>query len=249
MTAIPTPIPRPGASISVTNATVTVGNPALKPTIGQNFDATLEFYPGDGQIAAVGLFDKQFSNYILLSQAIVPGYNFPGLTGVTTTVQSYSNGPAHAYGGEAQYQQQLRFLPQPWSGLGYSANATVVDSRAEIHPGIYGLLPSTSRLTWNGALFYEDTHLNLRLAADYVGQNLFSFGLITSNSQDVYSRARLTMDFGSSYAINHTLRLYFDAKNLLNTPLEFTEGPSSLRPIQREFYDVTLLAGVRITLQ
>jgi TonB-dependent receptor len=238
----------PGASISVTNATVTVGNPALKPTIGQNFDATLEFYPGDGQIAAVGLFDKQFSNYILLSQAIVPGYNFPGLTGVTTTVQSYSNGPARAFGGEAQYQQQLRFLPQPWNGLGYSANVTVVDSRAEIHPGVYGLLPSTSRLTWNGALFYEDARLNLRLAADYVGQNLFSFGLITSNSQDVYSRPRLTMDFGSSYAINHTLKVYFDAKNLLNTPLEFTEGPSSYRPIQREFYDVTLLAGVRISL-
>jgi len=97
-------------------------------------------------------------------------------------------------------------------------------------------------------LFYEDTRLNLRLAADYVGQNLFSFGLITSNSQDVYSRPRLTMDFGSSYAINHTLKVYFDAKNLLNTPLEFTEGPSSYRPIQREFYDVTLLAGVRISL-
>ncbi len=63
----------PGAAISVTNASVTVGNPALKPTIGQNFDATLEWYPGDGQIAALGLFDKQFSNYILLVAADPPG--------------------------------------------------------------------------------------------------------------------------------------------------------------------------------
>jgi len=130
-----------------------------------------------------------------------------------------------------------------------------VDSRAEIHPGIFGLLPSTSKFTWNVALFYESGPLELRLAADYVGQNLFAFanqppfsiGTITSNASDIYSSARLTMDFGASYAVSHVVRVYFDAKNLLNTPLEFTETPSWYRPIQREFYDVTLLAGVRLT--
>ena len=91
----------PGANISVSSQAVTVGNPGLKPTLGQNFDATVEWYPGDGQIAALGLFYKDFSNYILLSQQIVPGYPFPGLMDVTTTVQSYSNGPARAYGAEA----------------------------------------------------------------------------------------------------------------------------------------------------
>ncbi len=236
----------PGANISVINASVTVGNPALKPTIGQNFDATLEYYPGDGQIAAAGLFYKQFHDYILLSQQIVPGYPFPGLNSTITTVQSYSNGPAHADGIEAQYQQQLKFLPAPFDGFGYSANATLVDSRAEIHPGIYGLLPSTSKVTWNAALFYERAPIELRLAADYVGQNLFSFGSLEGNSTDVYSRHRLTMDLGSSYTISHVVKVYFDAKNLLNTPLEFTEGRSDSRPIQREFYDITLLAGVRL---
>ena len=53
----------PGASISVIGASVTVGNPALKPTLGQSFDATLEYYPGDGQIAAAGVFYKQFRDY------------------------------------------------------------------------------------------------------------------------------------------------------------------------------------------
>ena len=238
----------PGASISVVNASVSVGNPSLRPTIGQNFDATLEYYPGNGQIAALGLFAKEFSNYILLSQQIVPGYDFPGLTGIRTTVDSYSNGPAHAEGVEAQYQQQLLFLPKPWDGFGYSLNTTVVTSRAQIHPGVYGLMPSTSQLTWNAAVFYERGPWELRLAAGYVGQNLFAFGTTTSNSTDVYSRARLTMDFGGSYAITHALRFYLEGKNLLNTPLEFTEGPSWFRPIQREFYDLTVLAGLRLSL-
>jgi TonB-dependent receptor len=237
----------PGANISVTNATVSVGNPALKPTLGQNFDATLEYYPGDGQIAALGLFYKQFRDYILLSQQYVSGYNYPGLTGTITQVQSFSNGPAHVEGIEGQYQQQLKFLPAPFDGFGYSANFTLVDSRAEIHPGIYGLLPSTSKVTWNAAVFYERAPFEVRVAADYVGQDLFAFGSTTGDATDVYSRHRLTLDLGSSYAIAHEVKVYFDAKNLLNTPVEFTEGTSDSRPIQREFYDITLLAGVRLS--
>lgn len=249
----------PGASISVTNATVTVGNPALRPMLAQNFDATLEYYPGDGQIAALGLFDKQFSNYALLSQQIVQGYPFPGLTNTITTVQSYSNGPARAAGIEAQYQQQLLFLPQPLDGFGYSANVTVVSSHAQLHPSIpatatspaipevSGLLPSTSQLTWNAAIFYERGPLEVRLASDYVGQNLFAFGTVGGSATDVYSRARLTMDFSATYAVKHNVRIYLEGKNLLNTPLEFTEGPSFFRPIQREFYDMTVLAGARIS--
>jgi len=238
----------PGATIDTVNRTVTVGNPTLKPTVGQNFDATLEWYPGHGQIAAVGLFGKVFTNYILLMEQHVDSYPFPGLGpgGTPIVVDSYANGPAHVWGVEAQYQQQLLFLPRPWDGLGFSLNGTAVDSRAQIHPGIYGLLPSTSKFTWNAAVFYESGPLELRLAAGYVGQNLFAFGSTTSNSADVYSSARLTMDLGASYAVSHTLSVYFQAKNLLNTPLEFTETPCWCRPIQREFYDATYLAGVRL---
>lgn len=237
----------PGASISVLNAAVTVGNPALRPTLGQNFDATLEYYPGDGQIAALGVFYKQFKDYILQSQVIVSGYGFPGLTNTITTVQTYTNGPAHAGGVEGQYQQRLEFLPAPFDGFGYSANFTWVDSRAQIHPGIYGLLPSTSKVTANAAIFYERSPFEVRVAAGYVGQNLFAFGGVTGDASDVYSRQRTTLDVGSSYTLAHQVKVYFDAKNLLNTPLEFTEGRSDSRPIQREFYDITLLGGVRLS--
>jgi TonB-dependent receptor len=235
----------PGASFSVTNQSVSVGNPALKPTIGQNFDATVEWYPGDGQIASAGVFYKWFHDYILPSQEIVPSYPLPGFVGVITTVQSFSNGPAHADGIEGQYQQQFKFLPAPFDGFGVSGNFTLVDSKAEIHPGMTGLLPSTSKVTWNVAGFYEKYPIEVRLAAAYVGQNLFAFG--GDDATDIFSRHRTTLDLGASYAVAHQVKVYFDAKNLLNTPLEFTEGRSDSRPIQREFYDITLLAGVRMS--
>jgi outer membrane receptor protein involved in Fe transport len=125
---------------------------------------------------------------------------------------------------------------------------TLVDSRSQIHPGVYGLLPSTSKLTWNAAIFYERSPVEIRVAADYVGQNLFAFGSGPGNSTDDYSSARLTLDLGASYTVLRQVKVYFDAKNLLNTPLEFTEGPSQSRPIQREYYDITLMAGVRVSL-
>jgi TonB-dependent receptor len=227
---------------------INIGNPNLKPTTGQSFDATLEWYPGDGEIASVGLFYKLFDNYILMQEQSVADYVPPG-TGLDLGQQylaSWLNGPAHADGVEGQWEQKLLFLPGPLAGLGYELNFTLVDSSAQIHPGIKGLLPSTSRVTWNAALFYERGPIEVRVASDYVGQNLFAFGSAEGNSLDVYSRARLTLDLGASYAIANGVKIYFDAKNLLNTPLAFIEGPDRTRYIQREFYDATYLLGVRM---
>ncbi len=55
---------------------------------------------------------------------------------------------------------------------------------------------------------------------------------------------RTTLDFTSAYHFNPTWTVYFNAKNLLNTPLRYYEG-EPYRPIQREFYDATFEAGVR----
>ena len=52
---------------------------------------------------------------------------------------------------------------------------------------------------------------------------------------------------GSSYVINRYATLYIDMKNLTDTPMQFTEGPTNSRPIQREYCDVTYLAGLRST--
>ena len=42
--------------------------------------------------------------------------------------------------------------------------------------------------------------------------------------------------------------VYFNAKNLTNTALKLTEGSGDNRVIQREFYGMTLQAGVNIKL-
>jgi hypothetical protein len=47
-----------------------------------------------------------------------------------------------------------------------------------------------------------------------------------------------------NYALSEKLSLYFNVKNLLNTPQAFYEGTPD-RPIQREFYGQDYLFGVR----
>jgi hypothetical protein len=107
----------------------------------------------------------------------------------------------------------------------------------------YGYLPGTSPTTWNLALFYEAYGVQARLAAQQVAHSIFGLG--GDKSLDVIQDGRTTLDFTSSYQITPHYGLYFEAKNLMNTPLRYYEG-SADRPIQREFYDVTIDGGVRV---
>jgi TonB-dependent receptor len=259
-----TGISRPGfnqdtasASVDFTASPVLIsrGNPDLKPTLGQNFDLSLEYYLPDGGIVEVGGFDKEFTNYI--ATVIQTTSGDPLSKGHLATVTTFVNIPsAFARGVDVDYNEKFVWLPKPFDGLGIDANATFVDSHmieydaatviansgGALHTAQTGLLPGTSPITWNLAGFYEAHGVELRLAAQYVEHSLFGLGGL--KQLDTIQDNRTTLDFTSAYHINPHWTVYFDAKNLLNTPLRYYEG-EVFRPIQREFYDVTYEAGVR----
>jgi TonB-dependent receptor len=241
------------ASVDLTQSPVQItrGNPTLKPTLGNNFDLSLEDYLPDGGIVQLGLFDKEFTNYI--APRIQNGITTDPLApGVLANVTTFLNIPsAYARGFEAAYHQKFIWLPKPLDGFGIESNITLVDSHITEYTAAQSLtgkaetgpLPGTSALTWNLAGFYEAYGLELRIAAEYVSHSLFGLG--GDRTLDTIQDNRLTADFTSSYRVNPHLSVYFDAKNLLNTPLRYYEG-SPDRPIQREFYDSTFEAGVKV---
>jgi TonB-dependent receptor len=255
-----TGIARPGFEQNTTAASVdfsqspvvvTRGNPALKPTTGQNFDFSIEDYLPNAGIIQFAAFDKEFQNYIVprITNGTTTDPLAPGeLANVTTFLNIPS---AYARGIQIDYHQRFSWLPHPLQGFGIDANLTLVDSRIEEYTATqsltgvaeYGLLPGTSQVTWNLAGFYEAYGVQARLAAEYVSASLFGLG--GDKSLDTIQDNRLTLDFSSSYKINQHWALYFEAKNLLNTPLRYYEG-SPNRPLQREFYDATYEAGVRV---
>ena len=265
-----TGIARPGfnqntsaASVDVTTipgtALITRGNTNLKPTYGDNFDLDLEYYLPAGGIVEVGLFDKEFSNYI--ADRIQRNVADPLLpttpANLSDQVTTFLNIPsAYARGIDLDYHQKFVFLPQPFDGLGIESNVTFVDSHMVEYDAATvlansngllsaqqtGLLPGTSPITANLSGFYEAYGVSLRLAAQYVEHSLFGLGGL--KSLDVIQDDRTTLDFTSAYQFDKHWQVYFNAKNLLNTPLRYYEG-SPDRPIQREFYDATFEAGVR----
>jgi TonB-dependent receptor len=254
-----TGIARPGfnqvaaaASVDFSNSPVIIsrGNPNLKPITGYNVDLSLEYYMDGGGILSAALFDKEFENYIVprVQHGITTDPLAPGQLADVTTFLNVSD--AYARGVEVDYHQKYDFLPAPFQGLGLDANVTFVDSHILEYDAATsttganqsGLLPGTSKVTWNLAGFYEAYGLQVRLAAQYVSHSLFGLG--GDKALDVLQDDRTTLDFTSSYQVNSRFTVFFNAKNLLNTPLRYYEG-SPDRPIQREFYDVTYEGGVR----
>jgi TonB-dependent receptor len=236
----------PALAIDLGAGIVTTGNASLKPATANSFDFSIEKYLPQGGILSVGLFDKEISNYIVpiqTSQTFNNNLFLNANLSQPLRVFTYGNrGSSYARGLEFNWSQQFRNLPGWLNGLGASANYTLVDSRIEIRPGEYSLLPSTSKNTWNAALFYKRAGFSFNLAAYSTSANLFSIG--SNTSADAYNAKRTSMDFSASYAFPQSWTIYFSARNLLDTPHTFYQGTPN-RPIQREFYGLTYLAGAR----
>ena len=255
--AYSTGIARPGfnqitaaVNVDVGNDVVSLGNPNLKPTTANAFDLSAEYYMSEGGIASVGLFYKDFSDYII--PTIQKNVNFitplaPGGVLMNAEVDSFSNiGSARAEGIELNLIKKFTFLPDPIDGLGFEGNITLVGSSGQIRAGEKHTLPQTSPFNYNAALFYEKGPFNLRLAASFVSRNLFAVS--GGDSTDVFSQARFRLDFGGSYQITDDIQYYVDVKDITDTKLEFTQTADKNFPIQREFYGPTYTTGIHISL-
>jgi TonB-dependent receptor len=246
-----TAIARPGfnqisasQSIDLGALTVSSGNPNLKPTTGNNFDLSVEYYLNKGGIISFGAFDKEFEHYTVQSQV----REFFPASGDTTDIFSVNTfqdvGHAQAYGTELNYNQHFTFLPAPLDAFGFNGNYTYVQSSFMVRPGQFEQLPSTSRTTFNASIFYEKGPFEADLGASFVSKNLFAVG--PSAQFDTWSQPRFRLDLGTKYTLNENFSFFFDVKNLTDTTLKFTEGSSGERPIQREFYGPTFTSGVKM---
>lgn len=237
-------------SVDLGAHTITLGNPALKPARADSFDASIEKYLGGAGIISAGVFYKSISGYILPNVIIdatglQTSLNLPAIANFSGPKQiiTFTNaGHSYVRGVELNFDHRFHELPGLLGGLGLSANFTYVDSRVQIRPGEYSMLPSTSKYTYNAAVFYEKGPVNLRLAAYSTSADIFGIG--SDKSSDIYNATRTSLDFGGSYALNKHDVIYFAAKNLLNTPHAFYQRTPD-RPIQREFYGQTYQFGVR----
>ncbi|MGM9787251.1 MAG: TonB-dependent receptor [Candidatus Cryptobacteroides sp.] len=132
----------PRTLIYPTANAITWSRTNLKPSLSQNADVTISFYPNNWGLFTVGAFYKNIKNFIYTRQAVVlkdsetDAVNFeldPTYNGATITYPLNSPTDAQILGIEADAQIQFHQLDNFLKGLVLSANFTWMTSRMDYH--------------------------------------------------------------------------------------------------------------------
>jgi len=177
----------PGDPNIFTNFTADTGNPLLKPTMSNNFDLSLEYYPRAGTSFHLAPFYKRLTNLPIYSLT-QRNVTFAFADGTTETALAaatdYINSPkaATVKGFEIGGRIFFDMLPGLLSGLGFEGNYTFVDSKnpgdlyRDINGGIHNNAPlvGLSRHNFNAVLLYERKTVSARIAYSWRSRYLQS---------------------------------------------------------------------------
>ncbi len=202
------------------------GNPDLKPYKSENWDASVEYYLRPAGIVSMGLFHKKIDNPIYSRTINNVNVVFEGRQYSRLDVSRPENADSGELTGvEFNYQQQFTFLPGALRGLGISANATFIDSKAKVF-GRTDDLPffSQSDRLANVAVFYELAGFGVRLAANHRSPALVA---VVSPGFDAYAASRTQVDLKVSYAIDPRFSISADLLNINNAPGRIYSGQKS----------------------
>ncbi|MEH3105452.1 MAG: TonB-dependent receptor [Sphingomonas phyllosphaerae] len=211
------------------------GNPNLKPTTTDDYNASLEWYPAAGSTISLAAFRKNQTGFIYETAQIEPVPELGNQNRIV--VQPRNAGPGRTQGLEFQATGFFRFLPGFLRNLGATANATwiptaevslprQIESENATDPIQYELVrkraPFTSRMSYNLIGYYETPAFSARLAYNW--------------------RSSYQTDVN---AINETYIISSNPTQRLDGAINFTpvkyltfslEGQNILRNVDRSYY-------------
>ena len=231
-------------------ATVSAGNPYLKPYKAINFDAAIEYYPTKDSLFSAGFFYKDIKNPIYQVQQLAvanPGTILGASAADYPTIDlvQYRNADKEFIGGiEFNAQTQFTSLPGFLSGFGVSANYTHVWGHATAPGFRAGSIPLAyqSHDLGNVSIFYEKYGLAARLAFNY--RSPFADVVAADAAEDSYWDAQGQLDLHLSYQIMPQVTIFGDAINLTDSPWRHYMGQKNIL-VEREHYGMQLRAGVQ----
>ena len=228
---------------------ITRGNPDLEALEAVNWDASAEYYLPSLGVVSAAVFHKQIENFSYEYEDPTPLV----INGESYDLTTYANGSDGSINGlELAYQQQLRFLPAPFDGLGVMANVTFLDSEATYptRPGEDVPFIGQSDRTGNLGLTYEKAGLFLRLALNFRSERLREDEPLGGEAwQDLYVDDFKQLDFTARYKLGKNWELYGEMLNLTDEPFRvFLRSPGAAqgdRLGQVEEYGWSANVGVR----
>jgi iron complex outermembrane receptor protein len=225
-----------GGSVSLTDLihTGSGGNPDLQPIKSANYNLSYEWYYAPQAMFAVSVFYMDLSSYIGFGthtgnylDMLKTGQGAPVYSDYNITSPVNSSG--HSEGFEVQWEQPI------YAGFGVQTNFTYADGVDNSG----GPLVGDSKVTFNVTGYYENDWLTTRLTYGYRSKMLIG---LDRSSQEFQSPGDW-LNASVVVALSDNVSATFDALNILNRKLRYTQGAGDPRAI----YDngSQLYAGLR----
>ncbi|MFO0612848.1 MAG: TonB-dependent receptor [Polyangiaceae bacterium] len=215
----------------------TEGNLELRNTSIVNADVRAEWFPDKGEVLAVSSFFKHFDDPI--EQVVTP----EGDNGLVT-FQNASG--ARLFGMEFELRKSLGVFAKALKPFTAIANVTLAHSLVDLDPANAALVTHGSRALSlqapyivNLALDWapEEWGTNVRLSYNVVGKRITQVGL--RGLPDVYEQPRHQLDVAVSQKIGEHVEVKGAITNLVDSPVERTQGPDESAPPSEKGSNVT----------
>lgn len=235
----------PITTVNTASNSITQNNTGLKPQRSTGYDVSVERYLKPVGLLSVGVFQKEIKDYIFSVRNTVPGGAANGFDGLYEgfDLNTKTNGGwARVKGFEANYQQQLTFLPGWLGGFGVFANYTRLLTRGTFSGTVVvDKLANFTPVTSNVGVSYIRSKLTLRAQLNYVGEQLTSYNANPAVWQFLEQRA--FVDVSAKYALNPRLGFYIDVFNINNAKYLKYQGLGT-RPVDDQYYGTRMSAGI-----
>ncbi|MBL8656928.1 MAG: TonB-dependent receptor [Altererythrobacter sp.] len=241
----PAIVPRVLDSTDGATVRIELGNPALQPLVSNNIDLGLEYYLRPLGMLSASVFYKDLNDF---RYTVTRMGTYLGAPALLTRPENAPSGKL--YGIELNWQQQFTFLPGVLSDLGVFANYTYTQGEASLGQAYAGRsvfpLPGQSKHLWNAALFYERGPVTLRVSytkrSDYLNEINADVPAL-----DLYWKGRGQLDATANFEVLDGINLFFEAKNLTNSPGVRYYGTID-RVYEYEKFGYSLFGGVRVKI-
>ncbi|MBC7730476.1 MAG: TonB-dependent receptor, partial [Bacteriovorax sp.] len=244
----------PTTTVNANVKTITSGNPALKPFLSDQLDATFEWYFNRESMVSAGVFYKDVKNFVVntTSSQTLLVKQADGSPAVSTTFTRFQPGngdPVKIKGIELAYQQPFTFLPSPFNGVGMIANLTYIDA-GKLATSVGGTpksLPGVSKLTYNLTGYFEKGGFGAYVSYNYRD----AYRADATNFVDYFSDGSTVKPYGqwdlsTSYKFSKTFSVTGAVTNLNNAAVKAVNDAGYGRG-----YEVTgrrITVGVRVDL-
>jgi TonB-dependent receptor len=229
-----------GVDGKTTAFTGTAGNPNLKPTRSNQFDASLEWYFGRANSVTFAAFYKDISDYVY-SGVTQRTYTSGGETITFDVTQQMNGSHGTIKGFELGYTQFFDQLPGALSGLGVTGNFTLVDSNGGKNTAVNVFdasqtsnatkalpLEGLSKHSYNVALVYEKYGISARAAYNWRSTYLLTTSAANIN-YPVWFEGYGQLDGSILYSVTRNVKLGVQGTNLLKAKTYLDVGDADLK--------------------